>query len=218
MNKEVAEAIGRRAMDHLEDTAPFTLKWARQVSEATFRAINLRAFLGHYCFVVYASGFRFAVVEARFPALRAAFCNFEKAGLERMHSIEPVLQVINNQRKAQNFLDGAHAVIEEGISPYKKRLAASGPSVLQELPGIGPITQDHLAKNIGLRDVPKADVWLERVAALCDSSITELMDCLSETLGESQHVIDVALWTLAKDGLLTGFGYEPAKRGRTITD
>lgn len=210
MDPELAERIGSRAMAHLEETAGRTLRWARGVNPRTFRAMRLRTFLGHYCFVVYASGFRWGVVEARFPALSHAFYDFDRTRLARMRSVKRPLRVIANERKARNFLDGAQAVIAEGFSTYRRRVLRDGAGVLQELPGIGPVTEGHLAKNIGAADVPKADVWLERVAELCGCGVPELVEHLAVRLGETQHVVDVALWTLAKDGLLTEFGYQPA--------
>jgi hypothetical protein len=74
---------------------------------------------------------------------------------------------------------------------------------LEKLPGIGPTTKDHLAKNIGLADVPKADRWLKRAAKLCEAnSVPELTSYIAKRLSESQHVIDVAIWTYGKDGKL----------------
>lgn len=218
MKKRLAKRIGKRAMEHLEETVPDTLRWARGVDERTFRAMKLKRFLSQYCFVVYASGFRFAVVEERFPRLKKAFHSFDEVKLWRMRSVRPAMRVIANERKAHNFLDGAQAVIDEGWPVFKRRVAADGVEVLQELPGIGPITQDHLAKNIGLLDVPKPDVWLERVAALCRTSVHALTKHLADELGETQHVVDIALWTLAKDGLLTEFGYQPPSRKRQAAE
>jgi hypothetical protein len=41
----------------------------------------------------------------------------------------------------------------------------STPELLQKLPFIGPVTCYHLARNIGLLDVVKPDLHLERLAA-----------------------------------------------------
>jgi len=142
------------------------------------------------------------VIESVFPDLKVAFKNFEPGALSRMRSLRTVLDVFGNKRKASNFHEGAKAVIEEGFSRFKARVRQGGPEVLLELPGIGPITRDHLAKNIGLADVAKADIWLERAAATCGCSVFELCAYLSDELGESQHTVDVAIWTLGKDGLL----------------
>lgn len=204
MNESLAQDLGQQAIAHLGETSPETLAWARGVSPNTFRNLRLKQFLTDYCWVVYASGFSFAVIENKFPELKTAFKDFDPAALSRMRSTRKVLSVFNNERKASNFLAGAKAVIKEGFSSYKKRLAKGGAETLLELPGIGPITKDHLAKNIGLADVAKADIWLERAAAICGTTVTELTTYLAGHSGESQHTIDVAIWTFGKDGLFNG--------------
>lgn len=203
MNTKLALELGRRALAHLKATAPEDYEWSRETSTTTFQKIRLRPFLQEYCWVVYASGFRFAVVKAKFPEITRAFRDFRPEALRRMRSVKPVLQVFNNQRKAQNFLDGAHAVIDEGFGSFKKRMASTGAEVLRELPGIGPITKDHLAKNIGLSDTAKADIWLQRAARRCNATVENLVRFLSDQFKETQHTIGVALWTYGKDGLLS---------------
>lgn len=190
-------------MAYFEDNAPDELDWARSVGPDTFRNLRLKVFLRQYCWVVYNSGFKYAIIKAKFPAIKAAFKDFEPERLARMRSIKNVLDVFDSERKARNYLDGAKAVIAEGFPKYKRRLAAEGVDMLMELPGIGPITKNHLAKNIGLADVEKDDRWLNRAAATCGGSAAELATYLSEQLEESRHTIDVAIWTLGKDGRLT---------------
>jgi hypothetical protein len=67
------------------------------------------------------------------------------------------------------------------------------------LPGIGPITKYHLAKNIGLLDNPKPDIWLQRAALKCSSSVDELVEYLSKKYKLSQHTVDVILWFYGAD-------------------
>jgi hypothetical protein len=203
MDVDAADHLWKAALAHIEKIEPETLAWARSIGPATFRRLRLKQFLTEYCFVVYASGFRYSVVDAKFPAISKAFKNFQPEYLAGMTKLQPVLAVFANQRKAEAFLKGAKSVIAEGISEFKKRLERDGVSVLEELPGIGPITKDHLAKNIGLLDVAKADVWLERAAASAGLSVQEFVDRLSEHSGESRHVVDVAIWMLGRDGLLS---------------
>jgi hypothetical protein len=155
INKSRAQKLAQAALDHLKETNPDELKRARDMGPATFHNLRLKHFLADYCWVVYASGFKFAIIEAKFPALRSAFKDFEPAALSRMRSIRPVLDVFNNERKAKSFLTGAQTIIRDGFIPFKQRLRQEGAQALETLPGIGPITKDHLAKNIGLADVPK---------------------------------------------------------------
>ena len=79
---------------------------------------------------------------------------------------------------------------------FKGRLAEGGLDVLEELPGIGPVTKRHLAKNIGLEDTAKPDVWLVRCADECGAdSVHELVSFLSGANPSFKaHQIDTILW------------------------
>jgi len=206
MDTKLANCLGAKAMAHLRDTYPELLKEAREMGPHIWKQLTLKRFLRQYCWVVYASGFRFKIVEAKFPLLKKGFKEFEPEKLRRMRSVAPVLAIFNNARKAQNFLDGAQAVIQEGFAKFKRRIAEGGPQTLMELPGIGPITKDHLAKNIGLADVPKADIWLERAAKICRTSVTDLTPYIATTRGENNHTVDIAIWAFGKDGRLGEIG------------
>lgn len=202
IDKDASLGLWAEALRHIELDQPDVLEWARSVGDQTFTNLRGKQFLRSYCFVVYASGFKFATVKAKFDDLAASYHGFDIERLRGMHSVKPVLKVFGNERKARNFLDGARKIGDEGFAQFKRRLKAGGPDILMELPGIGPITKDHLAKNIGLADVAKADVWLVRAAELCGSSdVNELVEFLHAETGETKHVIDVAIWTLGKDGL-----------------
>lgn len=203
-NQKKSLSVWKKAFAHLSTNEPDVLEWARNTGEHTFRSLRTKEFLRNYCFVVYASGFRYRTIKACFPRLTEAFHRFDLDRLSAMRSVKPVLKVFGSERKARNFLDGANMIAEEGFANFKRRLRRDGLSVLTELPGIGPITKDHLAKNIGLSDVAKADVWLERIAEICRAdTVDELVQYLHQHTGESRHVIDVALWTYARDGGLS---------------
>lgn len=204
LDKTLALRLGNAAVDYLRETDPEVFKWAMETGRADFDDLDLQSFLRAYCWVVYASGFRFSTVKALFPRIASAFKDFDPDALARMRSIKPVLKVFNNERKARGFLSGAQRIIEEGFDAFKMRLGKRGPDVLLELGGIGPITKNHLAKNIGLADVAKADIWLVRTAQLCNaSSVDQLIQFLTGELRLSAHTIDVSIWTYAKDGEMT---------------
>lgn len=173
--------------------------WANSITPETFKNLRAKRFLSEYCWVVYASGFKVSTIEAIFPNLKSAFKEFELEGLAKMKSIKPVLAVFNNERKASSFLEGSKAIAKEGFSAFKKRLQNAGTDMLEELPGIGPITKFHLAKNIGLADEAKPDVWLVRAADACATSVEELVAFLSDKYGMSRHAVDVILWRYGAD-------------------
>lgn len=199
MNKIKAQQLGRAAMEHISATDPEALAWARAIGPETFRNLRFKRFLADYCWVVYASGFSFERLKPFEPRLRQAFKDFEPSALARMRSVKPVLRVFRNERKATCFLKGAHALIDEGFTAFKRRLRQGGVDVLMELPGIAGITKNHLARNIGLKDTAKADIWLERAAKLCDTDVVSLSAYLAEKLDETQGTIDLAIWALGKD-------------------
>lgn len=199
MDKGKAIALGKAAIGHLELTDPDSLEWARAISPATFKNLRFRKFLEQYCWVVYASGFSYEKLKPFFPRLTVAFKSFDAEALSRMRSIKPALEVFANERKAACFLKGAKAIEREGFSSFKRRLRKGGSDTLTELPGIANITKHHLARNIGLDDTAKPDIWLERAASQCDTDVASLSTFLAEHLGETRGTIDVAIWSLGKD-------------------
>lgn len=201
--KQKALELWQRALSHVEQEDPDSISWARSIGPHTWLAIQSAEFLRQYCFVVYASGMRYRVISNLFPRLSKAFYYFDIEQLEGMSSIKKPMKVFALERKARNFLDGAHAIAAEGFPEFKERISRRGMDALEELPGIGPVTKKHLAKNVGLADVVKDDRWLIKAAELTGWKYAdEMVDFLAEEAGETRHVIDVAIWNLAKDGEL----------------
>ena len=195
MDKKYAKKLFLTARKYCEEHHPDELEWAKGVSADTFKKIKSKKFLHNYCWAVYESGYSANSLEKIFPKLATAFKDFDITALSKMKSIKPVLKVFNLKRKANCFLKGAKMIADEGFGTYKKRLKQEGIDALEELPGIGPITKFHLAKNIGLADTAKPDRWLERAARKCRAaSVDELVGYLSEKFKSSRHVVDIVLW------------------------
>jgi len=184
---------------YCEENYPDELEWANGINAETFRTLRSKRFLTEYCWVIYASGFKVATVETVFPSLKEAFKGFDIQALSRMRSIKPALQVFNNERKADSFAKGSKIIAEEGFSAFKKRLKKEGVDMLEQLPGIGPITKYHLAKNIGLIDEAKPDIWLVRAAEASNTSVKQLVEFLSKKYSMSRHAVDVVLWRHGAD-------------------
>lgn len=200
MKEQKAEAFYYAALGHVSLTHPADLEWARSVTPDTFDRIGPQDFLKHYCWVVYASGFRVSVIEKIFPRLRSAFQDFDIERLSEMNSLEPVIAVFGNKRKAASFLQGAKLIHKQGFANFKASLKLDGITALERLPGIGSITSKHLAKNVGLADVPKGDVWLQRLAGLFSASnVDSLVAHLARESGETQHTVDYVLWQFCAD-------------------
>lgn len=199
MNKTKAKRVFEKALSYCEENYPDELEWAKGVGPETFKNLKSKRFLSQYCWVVYVSGFKVATIEAIFPSLRTAFKDFELADLARMKSLKLALDVFNNERKANSFLEGSKLIAEEGFSAFKKRLQREGIDMLEQLPGIGSITKYHLAKNIGFVDEAKPDIWLRRAAEACSSTVEELVAFLSEKYSMLRHTVDVILWRYGVD-------------------
>ena len=199
MKQATAIQLFETAKAYCEAEHPKEVNRANSITPETFKNLRSKRFLSDYCWVVYASGFKVSTIEAIFPDLKAAFKDFELEEMAKMKSIKPVLAIFNNERKASSFLEGSKVIAKEGFSVFKKRLQNSGINMLEELPGIGAITKFHLAKNIGLADEAKPDVWLVRAADACSSTVDELVAFLSEKYAMSRHAVDVILWRYGAD-------------------
>lgn len=199
MKQATAIRMFEAAKAYCEAEHPDEVDLANSISPETFKNLRSKRFLSEYCWVVYASGFKESTIKAIFPELQIAFKNFELKQLAQMKSTKPVLAIFNNERKANSFLEGSKVIAKCGFSAFKKRLHNEGVDMLEELPGIGPITKFHLAKNIGLVDEAKPDVWLVRAAKACSSEVQELVAFLSDKYGISRHTVDVILWRYGAD-------------------
>jgi len=202
MYKRNASKMFEEARDYCEENYTAELDWANGINAETFKNIKSQRFLTEYCWVIYVSGFKVSTVESIFPDLKEAFKGFDIQALSRMRSIKPALQVFNNERKAESFAKGSKGIAEEGFSSFKKRLKKEGVDMLGRLPGIGPITKYHLAKNIGLVDEAKPDIWLVRAAEASNTSVNELVEFLSKKYSMSRHAVDVVLWRHGADNSL----------------
>ncbi len=199
MKQATAIRMFEAAKAYCETEHPNEIAWANSITHETFKNLRSKRFLSEYCWVVYASGFKVSIIEAIFSDLQAAFKEFELVKLAKMKSTKSVLAIFNNERKANSFLDGSKVIAKEGFSAFKKRLQNEGVDMLEELPGIGPITKFHLAKNIGFLDEAKPDVWLVRAADACSSTVQELVTFLSDKYVMSRHAVDVILWRYGAD-------------------
>lgn len=161
-----------------------------------FDELEAHEFIGEYCWVVFASGFRYVIVRDRFPAIKELFCAFDLKSLAAMKPVEREQLPIRNKRKADGFLKGCRMIAQQGFDNFKRRLKEGGLDVLEELPGIGPVTKYHLAKNIGLKDTAKPDVWLEKCAEECGpASVDEMVSFLHDAHPNFKcHEIDTILW------------------------
>ena len=77
------------------------------------------------------------------------------------------------------------------------------------LPWIGPVTQYHLAKDLGV-DVAKPDVHLARLAVRDRTTVERMCKRLSKQSGYRVATIDTILWRACATGILNSRRYEAA--------
>jgi hypothetical protein len=201
MDKPAVKALFRRALSYALEADAEELEWCRGLSPDTFKTISIDAFLEAYCWVLYASGFKVKTVEAKFEQLRTAFHGFDLAKVAAMTSVDHVLTIIGNRKKADGFVRGAKSIQQKGFELFKERVMIGGMEELQCLPFIKEVTQKHLARNIGLADIYKDDVHLVRLAQhYAAGSVEELTSYLAGESGERQGVVDLVLWRYCADG------------------
>jgi len=180
-----------RAYHYVRREKPDDIDWARGLTAKKFLRMGSSNFMAEYVWVVYAAGFRVATLEAKFPALRRAFTHFNLHRMAGMRTAAGALRVIANARKACCVLRGAQLIAAEGFARFKQRVRREGPDALMALPGIGPITKDHLARNVGLASVAKGDVHIERVRRLFHcSSKDEFARYLSNRFRHPEGVVE----------------------------
>lgn len=78
---------------------------------------------------------------------------------------------------------------------------------LAALPWIGPVTVNHLAKNLG-HDLAKADRHLERLARRDRTTTAKLCRRLAAATGHRVASVDSIIWRACADGLLNSRTYE----------
>lgn len=167
----------------------------KSIEPLRFEDVDEQQFLGEYCWVVFASGFKNAIVREKFPAIEETFHNFDPKRIAAMDAIDPETLAIRHAGKTNGFIKGCGRIATEGFAAFKARIAADGADVLEELPWIGPITKHHLAKNIGF-NTAKPDIWLVRCAEACDATVEELVRYLVDTFPPvKKHEVDTILWT-----------------------
>jgi 3-methyladenine DNA glycosylase Tag len=200
MEKQKLANFYKKALKYVKEEHSEEFDGIKNIDKDTFKNLKSKKFLFNYCWVVFAAGFKVSTVEEKFEKLKSAYKDFDLDRLSRMTSINPVLKIINHEQKAKAVLDGAKLIHKEGFSNFKKRLKKEGMQGLQSLPYIKEITQKHLARNIGLTDIAKDDVWLVRIKEKYSAeSVDELADYLSEKFDQSKGLVDAVLWRYCAD-------------------
>lgn len=163
----------------------------------TFDSVNARTFLVEYAWVVYNSGMKNSVIEAKWKDIRSAFEFFDYYEISRHPDSfrKRVLAVFGNTAKVSAVIDMAIKLASslEAFDDLKKQIQKDPLNELDKLHFIGPVTKYHLARNLGF-DYVKPDRHLVRLAEKYNMTPFELCDIIHQKTGRRLGTIDVILW------------------------
>lgn len=141
------------------------IEWQNSVS---LERVSEGSFLQEYAWVVLACGMREAVVRSKFPQISACFYNWASAKRIAKNAdvcVRSAMHVFRHEQKMQALASTADLIASIGFCSFKEKLDSKPLETLRGLSYIGPVTQYHLAKNLGI-DVAKPDRHLVRISTL----------------------------------------------------
>jgi len=176
--------------------------------------ITLQDFFREYAWVALASGFQWSTIDSLRYDLSAAFkkWNLQEIAADPDGIVDDALDVFGHEGKINSIVDTACLLAEwdDGTFAEFKRGLASVESMdspwlarLRRFGYIGPTTQFHLARNIGL-DFAKPDRWLKRAAGFCGydetpRGVRDFVDYICNGTGERPGVVDYVIWRYLAD-------------------
>ena len=177
--------------------------YAREIDwqdQCSLNNLTETQFLREAAWVVLSSGMKEKIISAKFPEISKVFFDWKSSGQIAEHSefcFFNAVKVFGHHGKIKAIIKIAKKVHQDGFSSIKCRLNNEGLKFLNTLPFIGPVTQFHLGKNIGM-DVVKPDRHLVRIAdALGYNSPLKLCEDIATFSAEKISVIDLVLWRYA---------------------
>jgi hypothetical protein len=178
--------------------------WIEPVEKHDLEKLTAQEFLAAYAWAVYVSAFKARTVGKKWDALKKAWRGFDPQ-LMNDQSREEALKVIAHEKKANAILSVARLIVKTTWPKFKSQYCYNADS-LGPLPWMGVANRRLVAKNLGLEDVGKADIWLRRVADKFDfENVDDMLTFISNTVGDSPSVADLYLWAFLSDnpGALT---------------
>lgn len=161
----------------------------------SFDELTERDFLREYAWVVFNSGMRNAVIEAKWPDLCKAFFYFDVLRILEAEdeALNNALKIFGNYKKVYAVIETAQKIHGEGYLHFRSQLKKTPLEFLDSLPFIGKVTKFHLARNLGF-DYVKPDRHLVRLADKYAMTPSELCSWIHEKTGRRLGTIDVVLW------------------------
>jgi hypothetical protein len=168
---------------------------------------DIQDFFEEYVHVVLASGFKWAIVEKYKPLLAPGFRQWKISAIARDPDsvFRQAQSIFRHTKKIKAIIDTALELSKWTADEYTDFIdmvaTLDGDKVLRMLrtfPYIGPITQYHLARNLGL-DFPKPDIHLCRAAAKFgyppnEEWVFRFVDVIANFTSERPGTIDYVIW------------------------
>ncbi len=173
------------------------ITWQRQRAGYQFTERDL---LRETAWVILCSGFRESSVRKAFDYISLCFCDWESSRAIADSAevcVQTALARFNNRRKLQAIATAAQIIAQQGFEDLSAEIRADPIRTLQKFSFIGPITSQHLAKNLGF-PTAKNDRHLARLANLVGfRDAHELCGAIASATSEAVSVVDIVLWRYA---------------------
>jgi len=168
------------------------IEWCEQ--RPTFNRMLDWQILKEYAWVVFNSGMRNSVIEAKWQEICEAFRFFNlKFILDEPDTVlKEALNVFGHYNKVGAVIEFAEKLWKEG-SGFRNKVNENPLDTLTQLSFIGDITKYHLARNLGF-DFIKPDRHLTRLGDRYGLTAFELCNLIHEKTGRRLGTIDVILW------------------------
>ena len=149
MNKLLSDLYEKASSYCIEINYINEITWQSSLNFCSFTEVDL---LREASWVILCSGFRENYIRKIFNYISLCFFDWESAKtiVEQADlCINTALSIFNNSKKITAITGVAKFIVQKDFFNYKYEIINNPISALQELPYIGPITAQHLAKTIG---------------------------------------------------------------------
>jgi len=173
------------------------IAWTKDIAGKNFTESE---FLREAAWVVLCSGFKESTVRSKFDYISLCFFDWESAEEIETNSIlciSTASAVFRNERKLKAIVEIASTIAQVSFARFRKSIDQNPLDTLTKLPFIGPITSQHLAKNLGY-PFAKHDRHMARLSKQFGYTDTQTF-CrdIAIITGDPIPVIDSVLWRYA---------------------
>lgn len=163
---------------------------------------NKDDFLKEYAWVIFVAGFDEILLRKKWPRIKKAFDNFNVVKISKRPASFFLRKEmsIRNKSKIVAIVKATKIIRHRGHEFF-----LSDPQNLKQLPRIRETSMRLLARNMGILDTAKDDIWMKRLAknlgyGVGTRSVDKMVDVVRVASGYKLGVIDVVLWRAMQQG------------------